>query len=167
MITNEISVNLTLDESSLLDLAMKEWTNDENFTDEQVADVKEIFTKFFHVTADKMGGLQFPDGMVMQLRNSDKPEYFAILKDTETEGGWKGLHVQCEMTSTQSFCGNTTPFTLYIMFMADSERYNMARMMASCDDDSESGESEEESGESEEESCQSEEESGESEEESG
>lgn len=125
MISNEIPVNLTDNETSLIKLAIKDWNNPNAFNDEQVAQVKDIFTKVFHVEADKMGGLCFPDGMVMQPRNTEKAEYYAILWDTEDK--CKGLHVECEMIGIQQFRGNTTPFSLYMMFMADSERHHMAR----------------------------------------
>ena len=135
MISNEIPVNLTADEASLIKSAIDDWNNHSAFNDEQVAKVKDIFAKVFDTEPVKLGGLRFPDGMVMNIRNTEMPEYYAILSDSND--GWKGLHVKCEMVGIQQFCGKTTPFSTYMMFMADSECYHLARMEEGGDDDEE------------------------------
>jgi hypothetical protein len=134
MISNEIPVKLTTDEASLIQSAINDWTNHDAFKDEQVAQVKALFAKVFGATPDKLGGLRFPDGMVMLIRDTEGPtEYYAILSDGAD--GWKGLHVKCEMEGMQQFFGNTTPFSEYMMIMQDSERYHMACMDEDDDDE--------------------------------
>ena len=135
MICTKVPVNLTADETALIKLAIVKWNSHTGFSDEQVAEVKHIFSRIFHVDAGDIQGLRFPDGMVMQPRDTEMPKYYAILEDAED--GWTGILVQCEMVGIQQFCGNTTPFSLHMAIMKDSEAYHMARKGQSDEEEEE------------------------------
>ena len=131
---------MTPEEINLIDYAYANWNNVSAFTDERVAEVKQLLARIFNEpsVAELKGGPR-NGAFVLEDKSGPKEVFYCLMKE---EDGWECMTAasQCEGFSAV-FPGGSTPFSTVLTLMHMSE---MRRLESSEDEEEEEEQDEDE-----------------------
>ena len=90
---------LTSEDRAILADGLKNWTNLEDFTDDKVALVKDVFRKVFQLPGEtRLEGSTFSDAILLHPVGTDHIHYSMVIPESGEEGAWEAIELETKGT---------------------------------------------------------------------